>query len=44
VELELPELDSLVWQTGHSGFVRELSTKPIQNTFRHFINKGQLWQ
>jgi hypothetical protein len=38
-ELELPKLDSLVWQTGHSSFVRELNTKPIQLTSGHFINK-----
>jgi viroplasmin and RNaseH domain-containing protein len=27
---------------GHSGFVNELSTKPIQYTFRHFINKTSI--
>jgi hypothetical protein len=41
-ELELQKLDSSVWQTGHSGFVRELNTKPIQLTSRHFINKNKL--
>jgi hypothetical protein len=41
-ELKLLKLDSPVWQTGHSGFVSELSTQPIQNTFRHFINKSKL--
>jgi hypothetical protein len=42
VELELPKLDSLVWQTGQFSFVRKLSTKPIQYTSRHFINKSKL--
>jgi hypothetical protein len=41
-ELELLKPDSPVWQTGHSGFVRELSTKPIQYTSRHIINKSKL--
>jgi hypothetical protein len=35
-------LDSLVWQTRHSSFVKELSTNPIQKTSRHFINKSKL--
>jgi hypothetical protein len=26
-------------KTGHSGFVREICTKSIQYTYRHFINK-----
>jgi hypothetical protein len=33
---------SPVWQTGHYGFVSELSTKPIQYTPKYFINKCKL--
>jgi hypothetical protein len=41
-ELEQQKPDNPVWQTGHSGFVNELGTQPIQNTFSHFINKSKL--
>jgi hypothetical protein len=41
-ELELPKPDSPVWQTGQSDFVRELTTKSIQLTSRHFINKSKV--
>jgi hypothetical protein len=39
-ELELPEPDNPVWEIGHSDFVKEICTKFIQYTFRHFINKA----
>jgi hypothetical protein len=41
-ELELSKLDSTVWQTAQSGFVRELTTKPIQLTSKYFINKSKI--
>jgi hypothetical protein len=41
-EVELPKPDSLVWQIGQSDFVRELTTKPIQLTSMHFINKSKV--
>jgi hypothetical protein len=40
--LELPKPDSPIWQTRHSGFVREIYAKPIHYTSRYFINKGKL--
>jgi hypothetical protein len=42
VELELLKSHSPVWQTGQFGFIRELTTKPIQLISRHFINKSKL--
>jgi hypothetical protein len=39
---QLLKPDSLVWQTRQSDFVRELTTKHIQLTYIHFINKSKI--
>jgi hypothetical protein len=37
-------MDTPVWETGPSGFVREISTNLLNKSSRHFVNKSKIQQ